>query len=100
MHTSVPPPPSPLSGTVQRSSGHAELREKAKELEAAFLSEMLSHAGLSPEDSGFGGGIGEEQFSSFVRAEQARLLVKKGGIGLAETIFDALVKAEESKNAK
>lgn len=100
MSNGIPLPPSPLSGISQRSAGHAELREKAKELEAAFLSEMLSHAGLSPEDSGFGGGIGEEQFSSFLRAEHAKLLVEKGGIGLAQTIFEALVKAEENKNAK
>lgn len=75
------------------------LRTKAMELEAAFLAEMLAYTGLGEGSTPFGGGVGEEQFASFLRGEQAKLMVQKGGIGLAETIFDALVKAEERKNA-
>ena len=48
------------------------LREKAAELETAFLAEMLGFAGLGAARESFGGGIGEEQFSSFLRQEQAR----------------------------
>jgi Rod binding domain-containing protein len=70
------------------------MMEKAKELEAAFLSEMLSHAGMTPEGGSFAGGEGEEQFASFLRDAQARLMVDRGGIGLAEMIFNSLVKAE------
>lgn len=88
----VATPPKPAQTTV--------LRDKAMELEAAFLAEMLSYTGLGKGSLSFGGGIGEDQFASFLRGEQAKLMVKKGGIGLAETIFDALVKAEGSKNAK
>jgi Rod binding domain-containing protein len=66
------------------------LMEKAKALEASFLAEMLGHAGLGAAPEGFGGGIGEEQFSSFLRAEQAKAMVEKGGIGLAEQIFNSL----------
>lgn len=71
-----------------------KMMEKAKELEAAFLSEMLSHAGMSAMSEQFSGGQGEEQFASFLRGEQAKLMVEKGGIGLAEMIFQSLVKAE------
>ncbi|MFZ1470039.1 MAG: rod-binding protein [Paracoccaceae bacterium] len=64
---------------------------KAKELEAAFLAEMLGHAGMdSDADSSFGGGIGESQFASFLRQEQAKLMVDRGGIGLAESLFRAM----------
>lgn len=66
------------------------LMRKAMELEAAFLAEMLGHAGMSGESGDFSGGIGEEQFSSFLRAEQANLLVERGGIGLAEPLFRAM----------
>ena len=70
----------------------AALLRKAQELEAGFLAEMLGHAGLQggDADSGFSGGIGEAQFASFLRGEQAKLIVAKGGIGLAETLFRAL----------
>lgn len=75
------------------------LMEAAKQLEAAFLSEMLSFSGLGAVSAEFGGGAGEEQFSSFLRAEQARMMVDRGGIGLARSILDSLVaKAGEAGN--
>ena len=61
--------------------------EKAQELEAAFLAEMLAHSGMGEMQGAFGGGEGEAQFTSFLRQEQARLMVEQGGIGLAELIF-------------
>lgn len=66
------------------------LRQRAQDMEAAFLSEMLRHAGAGAARDGFGGGIGEDQFASFLREEQARAIAAAGGIGLAESIFRAL----------
>lgn len=74
------------------------LMHTAKELETAFLSEMLSFSGLGEVSEGFGGGAGEEQFASFLRAEQARLMVEQGGVGLAAMIFDQLKSATEAGN--
>ncbi|MGL5008441.1 MAG: rod-binding protein [Paracoccaceae bacterium] len=68
----------------------AALREKAMELEATFLAEMLAHAGFGKTREGFGGGIGEDQFGSFLRNEQAKALAAKGGIGLAEHFFRSM----------
>ena len=79
-----PPPAAP-------PARDAALMARAKELEAAFLAEMLGHAGMDAESGGtFGGGIGEEQFASFLRQQQARMLVERGGIGLAESLFRAM----------
>ena len=66
------------------------LRKQAQALEAAFLAEMLAHTGLDATSEGFGGGIGEDQFGSFLREEQAKLMVAQGGIGLGESLFRAL----------
>lgn len=66
------------------------LRKAAEQLEVTFLSEMLKSAGLGKSREGFGGGIGEDQFGSFLRQAQAQEMVKGGGIGLAEKLFDAL----------
>ena len=78
--------------------GHQErnvvLKQKAQEIEADFLSEMLSFAGLEGASGPFGGGIGEDQFSSFLRKEQAKNLVDRGGIGLAERLYQALLLRE------
>ncbi len=67
---------------------------KAQELEATFLSEMLKDTGLGKSEGGFAGGIGEEQFGSFLRDEQAKRIVGRGGIGLAEHIFRSLRQGE------
>ena len=72
--------------------------EKAKALEAAFLSEMLSYAGLGASDGAFSGGVGEEQFSSFLREAQAKAIVDHGGIGLAENLFKSLVKHDAAND--
>ena len=66
------------------------LHQAAKALEAQFLAEMLKSAGLGEMPESFGGGIGEEQFGSFLREKQAEQLVEAGGIGLAQSIFEAL----------
>lgn len=68
-----------------------QLREVARDLEASFLAEMLRYAGSAATRTSFGGGAGEEQFSSFLRTEQARAMAQGGGIGLAESLFNALV---------
>lgn len=78
--TNTPPPPTKTEA----------LRKQAQALEAAFLAEMLAHTGLDAASEGFGGGIGEDQFGSFLREEQAKLMVSRGGIGLGESLFRAL----------
>ena len=80
------PPPLPAPPTRDD-----KLREAASKLEATFLAEMLKEAGVGKPVEGFGGGgIGEEQFSSFLCQAQADKMVEAGGIGLAETLFNAM----------
>lgn len=81
--------------TLPTPSRHDQLMAKAEELEATFLAEMLAHSGLGEMQGAFGGGQGEAQFTSFLRQEQARLIVQQGGMGLAELIFNSMVKAED-----
>lgn len=66
------------------------LMEAAQKLEASFLAEMLKSAGLGQSSESFGGGAGEDQFASFLVQEQAMLMVKAGGIGLSESIYETL----------
>lgn len=74
---------------------HKALRAAANKLEAAFLAEMLKSAGLGAPRSEFGGGAGEEQFASYLRQAQAEAIVEGGGIGLAENLFQALLRREQ-----
>lgn len=75
---------------------NARLREVARDLEAAFLAEMLKYAGLGAARESFGGGIGEEQMTSLLRNEQASALAARGGIGLAESIFQSLLQRAQA----
>lgn len=81
-----------LPGAGQRDTA---LMQAACELEATFLAEMLKAAGLGEMPSAFGGGAGEEQFASMLRMEQARELAKAGGIGLAQSLFEALKERDD-----
>jgi len=78
--------PSPQPGL----RSEAAIRTAAESFEATFLAEMLKYTGLNAMPSGLGGGAGEEAFSSLLTGEYARLLSERGGIGLAERVFDIL----------
>ncbi|WP_380055196.1 rod-binding protein [Falsihalocynthiibacter sp. SS001] len=73
----------------------SQLMDAAKKLEASFLSEMLKSAGFGQTPESFGGGAGEDQFSSFLVSAQADAMVEGGGIGLAQSFFDALKEAQK-----
>lgn len=68
----------------------------ARDLEASFLAEMLKSAGVGQPPEGFGGGAGEDHFSSFLTREYADATVRAGGIGLSEAIYRALTRGEET----
>tara|TARA_R110002051_G_scaffold136036_1_gene208763 strand:+ start:4427 stop:4714 length:288 start_codon:yes stop_codon:yes gene_type:complete len=86
----VLPAPHQVSRSQTSNATDEKLLDAAKELEATFLSEMLKSAGFGAPRSSFGGGIGEDRFSSFLRDEQAREMVDAGGIGMAEALFEAM----------
>ena len=81
----------PLSAASQTGlTQHEKMMEVAKSLEAAFLAEMLKSVGFGDQPGSFGGGAGEDQFGSFLREEQAKRMTDAGGIGLAQSLFDAM----------
>lgn len=67
-----------------------QMWRQAQALEVRFLAEMLRHTGLATMPGSLGGGIGEEQFGSFLREAQAEAMVRGGGIGLAESFYRSL----------
>lgn len=59
----------------------------ARQFEASFLAKMLEAAGAAKPADSFGGGIGENQFASFLLDAQAQRISERGGIGIAEIII-------------
>ncbi len=84
--------PAPLAAAPRPAEAAAEraARQTAQAFEAAFLSEMLKHTGINRTPESTGGGAGEDAFGSFLTGEYARLIAARGGIGLAEQIFNAI----------
>lgn len=80
----------PIATALAPARSDAEIREAARSFEAAFLAEMLRYTQLNANPAGFGGGAGEEAFGGLLTDEYARLLAERGGVGLAERIFDIL----------
>lgn len=80
----------PLTARPQTPNAEARLMAQAVALEGAFLAEMLRHAGLGKPPEHLGGGAGEDQFASFLRAAQADAMARRGGIGLAEHLFNGM----------
>ncbi|WP_209598373.1 rod-binding protein [Ruegeria sp. HKCCSP351] len=76
---------------AQTPLAQTRLKDAAIELEAAFLSEMMKSAGLGKTRQSFGGGAGEDQFSSFLVQHQARELARAGGVGLSEILLKSLM---------
>ena len=53
----------------------------SEQLEQVFLEEMLKYCGPKSSTGAFGGGIGENQFSSFLIQEQAAALASRMDLG-------------------
>lgn len=87
---------SPIGATAPAAPKDKALMDAAQKLEATFLAEMLKSAGLGQSSESFGGGAGEDQFASFLVQEQAMQMVKSGGIGLSESIYETLKERQDA----
>lgn len=74
----------------------AAVTKAAKDFEAVFLTEMLKpmFEGIEVDDR-FGGGKGEEVFRGFMLEEYGKEFARRGGIGLADHIKEAMLKMQE-----
>lgn len=80
----------------------AQVKEKAQEFEAMFLSEMMGHmfSGLEVDET-FGGGKGEEIFRSLMINEYSNNIAKSPkGIGLADHVQKAMIEMQSKMNAR
>jgi flagellar protein FlgJ len=98
---SMPVASLPTAGsTADSSSPQADDKTaaSAKQFEAVFLSEMMSHMfeGVKT-DSEFGGGQGEDMFKSLLTNEYGKQMANKGGIGIADQLQKAMIQMQQHK---
>jgi flagellar protein FlgJ len=70
----------------------------AKQFEAVFISEMMSHMfeGVKT-DPEFGGGQGEDMFKSLLTNEYGKQMANAGGIGIADQLQKAMIQMQQHK---
>jgi peptidoglycan hydrolase FlgJ len=88
--TPISLPSIPLAGS-QSPTIQDPLRKASRALESNFIAEMLKSAGVGQSRGEFGGGQGEDGFASFLVTAQAEMIVKAGGFGLADKIYESLL---------
>lgn len=81
-----------LTASAAHRAPQTDLQRNARDLETAFLAEMLKAAGTVQTPEGFDGGPGEAQFATFLADAQARALMAAGGLGLAPAIEASLAR--------
>lgn len=79
-----------------------KIDEASKDFEASFLAEMLRpmFEEVNQPDELFGGGKGEEVFSNMLVDEYAKTMVASGGIGLASSVRDEMIRLQEAANGR
>ncbi len=83
--------------------GHVDSAAKAgkvaQDFEAVFLSQMLQpmFANIEAEEP-FGGGAGEEVWRSMMVDEIGKQMAKAGGIGIASSIKQEILRLQEVKS--
>lgn len=79
--------PTPVS--VETDADKAALKAVAKDFEAAFIAQMLTHSGLA-ESLTSGEGKMASAFGSFYVEQLAERMADQGGIGMADSIYKQL----------
>lgn len=91
----------PLDESRIDPAKRAQLRKSAEEFETQFIGQMLSPMFDTVQvDDTFGGGQGEEMFRSFLTTEYAKQTQKRGGFGLADSVYRELLRAQESSHGQ
>lgn len=86
-------PLSDAAGTGPDAVRDARLKETARDLESAFLAEMLKQAGVA-DAFGAAQSTGADAFSSFLLEAVAQEISQSGGLGLAEKFYQQLSAAD------
>jgi peptidoglycan hydrolase FlgJ len=86
------------AGVAMSASEQAKrtaIKKSAQDFEASFLTSALGSMfeGVTVSEP-FGGGQGEQAFKSFLNDAMAKQVVKKGGIGIADSVQREMLKMQ------
>ena len=84
--------------STQSIESKKQARTIADDFEAVFLGQMLKpmFEGIEPETP-FGGGNSEAMWRSMQIEEYGKAITKAGGIGIADNVYQEIIKLQEVK---
>jgi Rod binding domain-containing protein len=83
------------------ANAEGNARKVAQDFEASFLNSMFSQMFTNIDGEGpFGGGPAVGVWRSFLTEEYSKSFAKKGGIGIADEVYRALLAQQEITAAK
>jgi peptidoglycan hydrolase FlgJ len=102
---SLPPPvqmPRQVTVPVPRpaaQSDPAKIAKAAQDFEAMAIGQLLQPMfdTVNTAKSAFGGGEGEEAWKPMFVQEIAKQIAAHGGLGLAKSVYDAMLRMQEGK---
>jgi len=77
----------------------AKLRHAAEDFASVALNELLSpmFETVDTSQDEFGGGAGEKAFKPMMIAEIAKQIARSGGLGLAEPVYQQMLRLQEGR---
>jgi Rod binding domain-containing protein len=86
------------AGTRPNKSRNDRLRAQSQDFEVQFVNSMFQqmYAGLEG-DGPFGNSTGVGPWRSFLTEEYAKNFVKRGGIGIADSVYKSLLTMQEAR---
>jgi Rod binding domain-containing protein len=87
-----------LVPSASKADQMAKTKEAAKQFEAVFISEMMSHMfeGVS-SDPMFGGGAGEDMFHGMLIQEYGKEMAKTSGIGISDQLQKMMIQMQQGR---
>jgi Rod binding domain-containing protein len=88
----------PPAGAVAKGASKAEISDAAEKFEGMFLSQMFQYMFEGVDaDPMFGGGSAEKMYRSLMIDEYGKQVAAKGGLGIADHVYDTLLAAQEKR---
>jgi len=95
LYSSLAPSPAAPTKAILTKEGE-DIDAIAKDFESVFLSQMMAHMFSGEEaNSYFGEGTAGEIYKSFLMNEYGKSVAGAGGIGIADTVKQELLKMQE-----
>ncbi|MDE0724071.1 MAG: rod-binding protein [Alphaproteobacteria bacterium] len=79
-----------------KPSDEQRAKETAKDFEAVFVNQMLNLMQPELQNDAFHAGNAENQFRAFLNDNISEEIAERGGVGLADHIYDELIKLQEA----